>query len=344
LSFKICLKGFQTAIAGQVVKLSGWEGGLAPALSYMTNHLRRIVLSSALSFVCLFPSLAQAQLTPAGPGAQPAHPTPEYLWYEAENMRGFATKTTGEPIQNPSWMNLPKAKAPGWGINGPGVSAEWSQGGESEWNSAAASADETNAKIYQDLEIPRAGKYKVWVRYADWANLTENFVVRITQRIDTTQRGDGELFHHEFGAKDVVDPHDEVSMYWGWAFAWDGIEVQLAEGPVRLSIEIEKPSEARRHVDCVLLTNDLAYVPEGAPQAGLRRRALSARMDHCWDQAFVAAPAGRTGCRRGSDWLAAASACRSRFPDALEHQPGVLETLRQAACRASALSFQCRAD
>ena len=55
-------------------------------------------------------------------------------------MRGFATKPTGEPVQNPSWMNLPQAKAPGWGMNGPGVSAEWSQGGESEWNSAAASA------------------------------------------------------------------------------------------------------------------------------------------------------------------------------------------------------------
>jgi hypothetical protein len=39
--------------------------------------------------------------------------------------------------------------------------------------------------------------------------------------------------------------------------------VPLAKGPARLFIEIEKPSEARRHVDCVLLTNDLAYVPEG---------------------------------------------------------------------------------
>ncbi len=104
----------------------------------------------------------------------------EYLWYEAENMRGFGTKPTGEPIQNPSWMNLPRAKAPGWGMNGPGVSAEWSQGGESEWNSAAASADETAGKIYQDVEIPRPGNYKIWVRYADWANKTEPFVIRIT--------------------------------------------------------------------------------------------------------------------------------------------------------------------
>jgi len=89
----------------------------------------------------------------ASPDFVSAPPRPEYLWYEAENMRGFGTKPNGEPIQNPSWMNLPQAKAPGWGMNGPGVSAEWSQGGESEWNSAAASADETRAQIYQDLEI-----------------------------------------------------------------------------------------------------------------------------------------------------------------------------------------------
>jgi len=139
--------------------------------------------------------------------------TNEYLWYEAENMRGFSTGQLGEPLLNPSHQNLSKDKAPGWGINGPGVSAEWSQGGESEWNSAAASADETRATIYQDLEIPRAGQYNFWIRYADWANKNEAFTVRIAQ--DNTS-----IFQHEFGTKDVIDPHDEVSLYWQWAFAW----------------------------------------------------------------------------------------------------------------------------
>ena len=82
---------------------------------------------------------------------------PEYLWYEAENMRGFTTGKLGEPLLNPSYLNLSRNKAPGWGINGPGVSAEWTQGGESEWNSAAASADETRATLYQDFEIPLGG-------------------------------------------------------------------------------------------------------------------------------------------------------------------------------------------
>lgn len=171
-------------------------------------------------------------------------------------MRGFSTGKLGEPLLNPSYLNLPRAKAPGWGMNGPGVSAEWTQGGESEWSSAAASADETRAEIYQDLEVPRAGQYALWIRYADWAKKSENFTVTIAQ--------DGaEVFRHEFGAKDVIDPHDEVSMYWGWAFTWDSANTSLKKGPARFSILIEKPAEARRHVDCFLLTNDLQFKPSG---------------------------------------------------------------------------------
>src|SRR5207302_1449185 len=120
----------------------------------------------------------------------------EYLWYEAENMRGISETSQHEPLLNPSYIDLPSAKAPGWCISGPGVSAEWSQGGESEWNSVAASGDETRATMWQDVEVPRAGEYKVWVRYADFANKTENFVVRVTQQ-------GREVFSHEFGAKDV---------------------------------------------------------------------------------------------------------------------------------------------
>src|SRR5688572_13288158 len=188
--------------------------------------------------------------------AAPVYSQTEYLWYEAENMRGFSTGKLGEPLLNPSHQNPPRQKAPGWGMNGPGVSAEWTQGGESEWNSAAASADETRATLYQDFEIPRGGEYTLWVRYADWARRGENFTVTVAQ--------DGaEIFRREFGAKDIIDRHDEVSMYWGWAFTWDSATTTLKKGPVRLSLVIEKAAEARRHVDCFLLTNDLAFKPSG---------------------------------------------------------------------------------
>ncbi|HLM54919.1 MAG TPA: hypothetical protein VK422_02255, partial [Pyrinomonadaceae bacterium] len=218
--------------------------------------------SKLFALVILFAVL----FAPARPQAQASRHY-EYLWYEAENMGGVSRDARGEPRPNPSWMNLPAAQAPGFGINGPGVSPEWTQGGESEWNSVAASADEARAALTQDLEIPRDGDYRFWVRYADWAGKTENFVVRLTQQ-------GREVFRREFGARDVVDPHDEVSMYWGWAFAWDGSDgVALKKGPARLSIEVEKQAGARRHVDCALVTNDPGYTPTGRqkpPFAALR--------------------------------------------------------------------------
>jgi hypothetical protein len=171
-------------------------------------------------------------------------------------MRGFSTGKLGEPLLNPSYLNRSRDKAPGWGINGPGVSAEWTQGGESEWNSAAASADETRATLYQDLEVPRAGEFVLWIRYADWAGKSENFTVTIAQN-------GAEVFRHEFGAKDIIDPHDEVSLYWGWAFTWDSAAATLKKGAARLSIQIEKVADARRHVDCFLLTNDAQFKPNG---------------------------------------------------------------------------------
>jgi hypothetical protein len=222
------------------------------------NCCRRVLNSLSIAawilLLCIqTPLLVSAQSSIALDGQKPST---EYLWYEAENMRGFATNERGEPVSNPSWMNLTKAQAPGWGMNGPGVSAEWSQGGESEWNSAASSPDETHATIYQDLLVPRSGDYKIWVRYADWANRTEYFTLRVMQ-------GGREVFRQEFGARDIIDSHDEVSMYWGWAFVWDGAPATLTKGPARISLEIERAAGARRHVDCYLITDDTAFVPEG---------------------------------------------------------------------------------
>src|SRR6185436_19475952 len=151
----------------------------------------------------------------------------EYLWYEAENMRGITQTAQYEPQLNPSYLEIPAAKAPGWSISGPGVSAEWSQGGESEWNSVAASADEMRGTITQQIEIPRAGDYRLWIRYADWANKSENFVARITQPGITSAPGVSmrlaptEMLNREFGTADIVDPDNETSMYWGWSFTWD---------------------------------------------------------------------------------------------------------------------------
>lgn len=219
-------------------------------------------------FLCVF---AGVLMIAEGVGslAQTPPANLEYLWYETENMRGLTQTPRHEPQLNPSYLNLPAAKAPGWGISGPGVSAEWSQGGESEWNSVAASADETRGTIWQDLEIPRGGEYKIWIRYSDFAERSEHFVVRITQTGIGSKEGvsasisSKEVFRQEFGGKDIIDPHDEISMYWGWAFTWDGAPATLTKGPARVSIDITQAAQARRQIDCILLTNDQGFVPDG---------------------------------------------------------------------------------
>jgi hypothetical protein len=213
---------------------------------------RRTLFARFVLSLCFFSLLFPAQIF-----SQERAPRYEYLWYEAENMEGLARDRRNEPVLYPSWTNLPAGQTTGWAINGPGTSAEWTQGGESEWNSIAASPADARATVHQDIEIPRAGAYKVWVRYADWARRTENFTLRLTQN-------GREVFRYEFGASDVVDPHDETSMYWGWAFAWNSATANnLEPGAARITIEIERPGEARRIIDCVLVTNDHSFTPEG---------------------------------------------------------------------------------
>ncbi|HSK63830.1 MAG TPA: hypothetical protein VK893_08320, partial [Pyrinomonadaceae bacterium] len=44
---------------------------------------------------------------------------------------------------------------------------------------------------------------------------------------------------------------------------WDNAAATLKKGPARLSIEINKAADARRHVDCFLLTNNTDFRPSG---------------------------------------------------------------------------------
>src|SRR5205807_2744902 len=107
--------------------------------------------------LCMILLLFSATHAPAGENKPPIH-----LWFEPEwfdGVKGSFAYWTGT------------AKPTGsWGVAGPGISAEWTQGGESEWNSMGAPATETNASCRRDFIVPRAGKYKVWVRYVDHRN------------------------------------------------------------------------------------------------------------------------------------------------------------------------------
>src|SRR5688500_8372166 len=138
----------------------------------------------------VFSLLALLLLTSAVRGAE----KPIYLWLEPEwfdGVKGSFGYWTGE------------AKPIGtWGIAGPGISAEWTQGGESEWNSMGVPAEETKAACHRDFIVPRAGKYKLWVRYADHRLKTEPFTVRVEQAGKPALTG-------ELGVQPIVPQNDE---------------------------------------------------------------------------------------------------------------------------------------
>ncbi|HJZ54159.1 MAG TPA: hypothetical protein VKE74_04345, partial [Gemmataceae bacterium] len=184
----------------------------------------------------------------ASPPVVAADKPPVYLWLEPEwfdGVSGHFAYWTGE------------AKPTGnWGIAGPGISAEWTQGGESEWNSMGVPAAETKALCGRDLVVPRAGTYRVWVRYVDHRKKTEPFTVRILQNGQPAVSG-------ELGVQPVVPANDEYQLYWGFSFGWGSLDGTLAEGPARIELAIEKAAEGWRQVDAVLITDDLNFVPNG---------------------------------------------------------------------------------
>ena len=172
---------------------------------------------------------------------------PVYIWLEPEWFDG---------VKGGCYFWTGTAKPTGaWGTAGPGVTPEFSQGGESGWNSMAVPAEETTAECHRALTIPRAGHYRVWVRYYDFRDQTEPFTMRLEQG--------NKAVAGELGVQPVVLPGDEYELYWGFAFGWGKVEGDLQAGPATLRLIVDKPGQAWRQVDAVLITDDPAYEPVG---------------------------------------------------------------------------------
>jgi len=209
---------------------------------------------------------------------------PIHLWFEPEWFDGvkgsFAYHTgTAKPTGS-------------WGIAGPGISPEWTQGGESEWNSMAAAAAETKARCQRDFIVPRAGDYTIWVRYVDHRKKTEPFRVIIEQ-------GGKTVISEELGVKPVVPTNDEYQLFWGFSFGWGNLKGKLNAGPARLILAIDRAGEAWRQVDAVLITDDLDYVPEGREKP-----------------AFAYQDAVGVEAKDGSSWRGSGKGIKPTFPKA----------------------------
>src|SRR4051812_87906 len=82
-----------------------------------------------------------------------AESTRHHIWLEAEL---FGPLNGG----NFSFQQESKTTKNAWSVGGPGVAAEWTMGGESEWMSIAARADATNdIAVSQRMEVPAAANY-----------------------------------------------------------------------------------------------------------------------------------------------------------------------------------------
>src|SRR5439155_4639441 len=106
----------------------------------------------------------------------------------------------------------------------------------------------------RDFTVPRSGKYRIWVRYVDHRKKTEPFTV-------TIQQANKPVLSGELGVKPVVPENDEFQLVWGFSFGWGPLDGELKTGPATLSLLIDKPGEAWRQVDAVLITDDLKYTP-----------------------------------------------------------------------------------
>ncbi len=200
----------------------------------MKRMRRTVCWMLALSgpILCLNTRLARAQ---------------ESIWIEAEHLRG---------VRGSCFPDMGGKTDGHWALSGPGIAPEWTQGGESGWLSIACAPDDNQASAFTEFEVPEAGAWKLWVRYRDWRNETEQFAVRIEQA------GTAPL-ELRFGEQAVpdADEDDEIKLLWNWAFSWASRPVQLAKGTAKLTLLAHSKQKVHRQVDCFCLTTDDAYHP-----------------------------------------------------------------------------------
>lgn len=172
----------------------------------------------------------------------------ESIWIEAEHFDGIRGYCW--PMGKPE-MRQTKGH---WGLSGPGWASEWIQGGESGFLSIGCGADDDKAVVTKTVEVPVQGKYRVWVRFRENRGMTNRFLVKLTPKGAATMS-------LTFGQKPNVEEDNEMKLYWNWAFAWEGHEVELAAGPVNIELASGFKEKDCRQIDCLVLTTDMEYRP-----------------------------------------------------------------------------------
>jgi hypothetical protein len=172
----------------------------------------------------------------------------ESIWIEAEHFDGIRGNCW--PMGKPE---MRKTKGH-WGLSGPGWASEWIQGGESGFLSIGCGADDDKAVATKTVEVPVKGKYRVWVRFRENRGMTNRFLVKLSPK-------GGAATTLTYGQKPNVEEDNEMKLYWNWAFAWEGHEVELAAGPVNIELASGFKEKECRQIDCLVMTTDMDYRP-----------------------------------------------------------------------------------
>lgn len=251
--------------------------------SWLSRGLRWIVSVVVLFVMAMSTSRAFAQ---------------ETLWLEVENfdgIKGYCWPQGRDAVENADKSKRTPAMYEtngNWGISGPGWASEWNQGGESGFMSIATGPGDDKAVVSKNIIVPAPGKYRLWVRYADWREQPERFQIAVEQAPGNV------VGKHLFGEKPIVEENNEAKLYWGWAFAWDSFEVDLKAGPAKVVMSSIHPDPVCRQVDVIVLTTDAKYRPY------IKERPLS----HAWQylesvrrgEAGAAAPLVRNPLKAGA--------------------------------------------
>jgi len=112
-------------------------------------------------------------------------------------MRGITETSRHEPQLNPSIWKFPQPKLRLVHQRSRRV-RRMSQGGESEWNSVAASSDETHGRSGRTSKFRAVVNTECGYATRIFANKSEVFVVRVSQ-------SGREVFAHEFANRDIID-------------------------------------------------------------------------------------------------------------------------------------------
>ena len=224
---------------------------MAAAIRKESVMICHVLWSSAAVWmlVAVLASGAEPTLSPLGPDGVTR------IIVEVEDMQGV------------DWQHF-GAGSPTWRVGRHGFDLYQNNTFGGHWQSrtrtAMTDAGGNRATLSAEVEVPKAGKYKLWVKYECPPLFNYAFEVRVSQGTKT-------LFQKTFGLIDSPKHFSFTktlttgSLYWAWGLDHDAAEgyvVELPEGKLSIALAKTKNPEpaGARSIDVIMLTDDLSEI------------------------------------------------------------------------------------